>query len=619
MITGLSARWFGVLIAAGSALGVVPVGVSAAPAAVLASPEAFPPDTPAADLPTAVAWGRNDHGQLGDGTTIARSAPVQVDAGTALDGLEVSAVDTDSTHTCALAVGRVYCWGNNGQGDTGTGSESSDVAAPTQVKGALAGRWVSQLSVGWEHACAVAEGQAYCWGGNSSGPLGTGDNQSSPTPVPVSTTGLLKGRTVSAISAGQYHTCAIAEGAAYCWGNNTTGQLGDGTNATSTSPVAVSTAGGLDGLTVTAIAAGTSHTCATADGRVFCWGSNKSGQLGNGSKKDSNVPMPVDASSPLKGVPIKSLAVGGSQSCVVAGTNGGRFSYCWGEGSGGQLGNGGNTASGIPIKVATPGQLAGADISSISVHAGGGCEIAKGRGFCWGDAAKAGALGTNGFTSSTVPVPVYTSGVLSDRVLLTVNADYNSSAGIAVTTPTFSDVPANYPFVDDIRWLAGSGIARGFDNGTFQPSVDIDRQAMAAFLFRFLNPGAGDPACTGEVRRFTDVPKSNQFCGAVEWLTSAGITPAGGKFGPTAVTTRATMADWLFRAHHPDTADRQCAGDFRLFADVTLATPQCGNIEWLAKAGVTNGFADGTYLPGQAVHRDSMAAFMHREQELTSH
>ncbi|HRQ86808.1 MAG TPA: RCC1 repeat-containing protein, partial [Candidatus Saccharibacteria bacterium] len=146
--------------------------------------------------------------------------------------------------------------------------------------------------------CAIADGEVYCWGSNWSGQLGDGTNDDSNVPVAVSTDGVLAGKTVTSISAGQSQTCAIADGKAYCWGENWNGELGNGTNDHSSVPMAVVADGALADKTVTAISSspGGWHTCAIADGAVYCWGAGESGELGNGSNITYDVPVAV---SPL--------------------------------------------------------------------------------------------------------------------------------------------------------------------------------------------------------------------------------------------------------------------------------------------------------------------------------
>lgn len=189
-------------------------------------------------------------------------------------------------HTCAVTVGgAAYCWGHNWKGQLGNGT-TTKTKVPVGVRGLGAG--VASISAGRLHSCAVMKsGAAFCWGVNQRGELGNGTTSGATTPVRV--TGL--GSRVASISAADRGTCATTlAGGAYCWGSNGNGTLGNGTSNHSTVPVPVV---GL-GSGVASVSAGTAHNCATTTaGAAWCWGYGYYGQLGNGTRTNASVPVPV--------------------------------------------------------------------------------------------------------------------------------------------------------------------------------------------------------------------------------------------------------------------------------------------------------------------------------------
>lgn len=178
-----------------------------------------------------------------------------------------------------------------------------------------------------------------------------------------------------------------------------------------------------------------------------------------------------------------------------------------------------------------------------------------------------------------------------------------------VAYPRFRDVPVGMMFETDIRWLADRGISTGWADGTYRPLNAISREAMAAFLYRL----AGSPAFTAPATSpFRDVATSHTFYKEITWLASRGITTGypDGTFRPSGTTTREAMAAYLYRLYRGRVPAG--AGTTTAFSDVPAGSLFGREIAWLASAGISTGYPDGTFQPTAEVRRDAMAAFMHR-------
>jgi alpha-tubulin suppressor-like RCC1 family protein len=359
-------------------------------------------------------WGLNNHGQLGavadsvcfqsteastsaTDTTKTAALPCSLSPKALVTSLEFSAVSAGDSSACGISLsGQALCWGKGTHGEIGNGSVGNR-ATPVVV---AAGLNFSAISVGGAHACALTTtNAAYCWGSDSTGQLGDLRQINSTTPIPV----VLNGgpATFAGISAGYRHSCGVgADGAGWCWGDNSFGQLGDGTQSSSQAPVQVA-----GGLSFKAISAGGDHSCGiTTSGAAFCWGSNAAGQLGTGSVGDiSATPVAVSggltfsrisaSTGTVTTTPPDSLGVshrykqGSGHTCAL--TTAGAI-YCWGDDGDLQLGRGpfSGGANGVGL---TPAQVIGGQLPStvtfVSVSTGSrhSCGVGSdGAAYCWG-------------------------------------------------------------------------------------------------------------------------------------------------------------------------------------------------------------------------------------------
>jgi alpha-tubulin suppressor-like RCC1 family protein len=316
----------------------------------------------------ALCWGKGTHGEIGNGNAANRAAPTLVTA-----ALNFSSISVGGAHACAMTTtNAAYCWGSDSLGQLGD-FHTINSTTPIPVVLNQAPAVFASISAGYRHTCAVGvDGTAYCWGDNAFGQLGNG-TQGGLSDVPVQVAGGLR---FSSISAGGDHSCGIStSGAAFCWGSNADGQLGNGgVGGVSVTPVAVS--GGLAFSRISASTGtrtttppdslgishpykeGVGHTCAlTTAGAIYCWGSDADLQLGRGpfSGGDNGVgatPALVSGGQLPSNVTFVSVSTGSRHSCGV-GSDG--AAYCWGSNAFGALGNTLQAAfRGLPQRVATP-------------------------------------------------------------------------------------------------------------------------------------------------------------------------------------------------------------------------------------------------------------------------
>ena len=313
-------------------------------------------------------WGVNEFGQLGDGSTAARKTPTKVPGLTNVTAVSISGYRTDDGRypatACAVADGDAWCWGSNASGELGTGNtDASD--SPVKVNGL--GK-VDTIVHGYATTCAVTQGEqeVYCWGFGTSGQIGHGSKvQDEKNPTKVNG---LSG--VTALAGDGASFCAVAQAKLHCWGNNASGQLGIGNTDDQTSPTEVANLND-----VSAVAMGYSRddqfrvlqsTCAVAEKKVYCWGAAW------GNRK---VPGEITGVSDAEQVTVD---VG-----TVCATTTEHELYCWGNNRFGQVGNNSTERADGPVKISgVPGVFA------VSTGTSSTCARGEEEGvestYCWG-------------------------------------------------------------------------------------------------------------------------------------------------------------------------------------------------------------------------------------------
>jgi alpha-tubulin suppressor-like RCC1 family protein len=400
------------------------------------------------------SWGRNDDGQLGDGTTTDRRTPVRVTGSGGTGFLSgVASVSAGGIHTVAvMADGTVWAWGHGSLGDGRTTASTT----PVRVAGAGGTGFltdVTSVSASYHYTAALkADGTVWTWGDNWFGQLGNGKSIVVPSavragnesdwlavaagngytvalkpggtvwdwgyfgeythgPIPVQVKGpggseFLTG--VSSIGAGTYHAFAVkADGSAWTWGVNPFEQLEDGTNPSAFDPVQVKGPGGIGFLTsVVSVAGSIDHAVAVlGDGTVWAWGVNDIGQLGDGTTANSLTPVQVkspDGAGFLDGVRAVAAGIGYSLALKTDGT-----AWMWGGNGIGQLGDGTMTDQPLPVQVKGPGG-SGFLSGVVSVSSRSGHTLAlKDDGTVWAWGANThGQLGDGTTTNRATPVQV---------------------------------------------------------------------------------------------------------------------------------------------------------------------------------------------------------------------
>ena len=343
-------------------------------------------------------WGNNTAGQLGDGTSTAASKPVAVLKGEMPD-TKVSAVAAGEVQTCAVHTGEVYCWGQNARLQLGfNGLQQLTAKKVPKVTNGFQNTGVTALTAAFGTTCAIASGKLFCWGDDDSKSGKLGDLDGSDVPSAIPSGGGFLNTSVSAASMGLYSACAIESGVVYCWGANvaTPAAIPNVTNGFSNTNVTAVSVGaanvcvvkggavfcwgdGSNGILgqgiqssteavalptplnsgVTSVQLGDRHACALKTGEVYCWGYDINGTLGIGGDRSSapgikTITKVADVAGGFANSEVTSLSIGKSaHSCAVYPVSGSAELACWGMGGFGRLGNGNTETAMKPVIVCT--------------------------------------------------------------------------------------------------------------------------------------------------------------------------------------------------------------------------------------------------------------------------
>lgn len=336
---------------------------------------------------TAYCWGSNEHGQLGDSTTVDRAAPTPVSG-----GRKFQVISAGRYHTCAITPDFLgVCWGRNEYGQGGFGGTKSSTFPLEVITRAV----LEMVSAGGDHTCATSpRGDGYCWGRGEDGQLGNSADEN--ITVPIETWGR---RGYREMRAGGRHTCTLwHQTRVVCWGANERGQLGNASRTPSRVAMDIRMS---PKTAFVSLALGDSHSCGLTDaGAVYCWGDNTDGQLGT----DKGGKMDVSPREVKGGLQFTSLSASENTTC---GALANREIYCWGSNADDQFGGGPATGSRHPVRAAQA-----YPVTSVQVGGNYACGLdAAGNAYCWGKGMKGmheptgAGVGTPHPTSAPPPDP----------------------------------------------------------------------------------------------------------------------------------------------------------------------------------------------------------------------
>ncbi|MCB1538760.1 MAG: hypothetical protein KDJ49_07310 [Alphaproteobacteria bacterium] len=358
-------------------------------------------------------WGSNGFGALGTGDYTNAYTPVSLAGVGGWSGASWKGVAAGTYFACGIMQDdTLVCWGRNQYGQLANNLFNRSVPGTLATAGGWDTTAWSHIGASVNFACGIraSDSKIYCWGEGSYGNLGNNpaDQGGSYEPTALTSTGGFDAMTWSAVSAFNPSVCALrsSDSHMFCWGYNAYGQLGDGTTTSHTTPASLSSTGGWDTTVWESLATSSqaNHFCAirASDHRIFCWGYNWAGQLGDGTTTSSSVPIPLSSSGGWDTTQWKSVSVGNANTCAIRLSD--EHLFCWGGGGYYALGNGGGANTSVPVSLSSSGGWDTMQWSKVAVGYFGACAIRKSDSqmFCWGYNAF-GQVGDGTTANKTIP------------------------------------------------------------------------------------------------------------------------------------------------------------------------------------------------------------------------